>query len=211
MLRSRRMLLMPRRTARLPPKRSAEQTRRSVDSVLSTERARIVADMEPLPNFENFTPNAAVRMACHLKNVGRTPAWVMAKGETRTIIEVSELLPVNYPTTFDTFNRWENGLFMPAGASLIVVFYLYVGSHPIDGGDKALWIYGCVEYRDVFAAVHVMRYCFRYIPQLGGKDPATCGFYLDGPATYNQEVDVKQKETSAELRSKISAQNPLYP
>jgi len=162
-------------------------------SVILSERARLIAEMEPLP--KEYQEGSALRVVCRLTNVGRTPLWITVKGEQKDILERNEFPPPTYPIFREgkvTRFQGKGAILAPKG-SLIVLFYLLIGEpRPVYCGDKSLWIYGFVEYRDTFDALHEMRYCFCYFPQLGGSDPATSGFYMEGPPVYNQEIDVEQ-------------------
>jgi hypothetical protein len=55
---------------------------------------------------------------------------------------------------------------------------------PVREGLTVLWIYGFVEYRDIYDQFHENRFCFTFhIP--GGFDPQPAGWYRAGPPGYN--------------------------
>jgi len=65
--------------------RTLKAIRQQSDAIMNAERAWMVAQMENLP--EPYQPEQAVRMACHIKNMGRTAAFLVSKGERKEIVE----------------------------------------------------------------------------------------------------------------------------
>lgn len=148
-----------------------------------TERALFVAEMERPPGYEE---GKMLRLACHMKNMGETSAWVSAKGQSKRLLDKSVVLPTK--PIYDEEENWSSkGLLLPPNGTIYPIFYLVPGdARHVYNGDKTLWIYRYIKYRDIFRRRHETRYCFRYYPQIGGEDPATCGFYPDGPPDYNE-------------------------
>jgi hypothetical protein len=156
----------------------------------NSERPWMVAQMENLPELtENNLPGQAasvLRMACHIKNMGRTPAILYSKAERKEVADKLYELP-SQPPAYENIVKWQKGALLPPGAEIVVIFYLYQDeTRPVYDGNKTLWIHGFIEYKDAFGYSHVAQYCFKYYPRLGGKDPATVGFYPDGPPKYNE-------------------------
>jgi hypothetical protein len=58
--------------------------------------------------------------------------------------------------------------------------------HGYEGKEYALYVFGIVEYRDIFGSKHQTRYCYRFKPGPTEADPAPRDFYVDGPSSYNR-------------------------
>jgi len=154
-------------------------------AVQLSERAWMIAQMEIPP--DEYKTDQILRLACHIKNMGRTVAFLTAKGEQKEISDKSYSLP-NPPLNYANTIRWpEKAFAFPPTADIVIFHYLFQDeTKPVYNGDKVLWIHGFIEYADVFGHSHETRYCFRYHPGLGGKDSVTVGFYPDGPDAYNK-------------------------
>lgn len=150
-------------------------------AVQNAQRAWMVAKMEDLP--PEYVPDQTLRMACHIKNMGKTPARLTEKGERR---DLGGTLPET-PRAYDNIVRWEKGVILPPNSEIVVILYLSAGETlQVYKGEQALWVHGFIEYKDVFGKRHRTRYCFRYYPGLRAKDPATVGFYPEGPVAYSE-------------------------
>jgi len=162
---------------------NAKAAKQSADAFMIGERAWMVAEMEPLPDNR---PEVTYRMVCRVKNMGKTPAHLTAKGEQSDVGDRS-FRPPDDPPIYGSLIRWENEAILPPGAGMDTLLYLTANQAlPVYIGEKSLWVHGFVEYKDSFGNPHETRYCFRYYPRLGGKDVATVGFFPDGPAAYNK-------------------------
>jgi hypothetical protein len=158
---------------------------RQIKTARDAERAWMIADMDPLPD-DSPRRDQPYRMVCRIKNMGRTPARLFAKGERRDLQEKTYIPPGKLPE-YENMMCWRDGAILPPGGEMVIILYLLSDEiGPVYAGDRSLWIHGFANYRDVFNRPHETRYCFHYRPGLGGKDPATVGFYPDGPAAYNK-------------------------
>jgi hypothetical protein len=154
-----------------------------IQTTRNSERAWMVAEMEPLPDDP---PERTWRMVCHIRTLGKTPARMRAKGQRKVIEDKSHILP-EVPPPYDKIERWDDGAILAPDGGILTFFYLFADeTTSVYVGDRVLWIHGFVEYEDTFGRPHETRYCFRYYPRLGGKDLATVGFYPDGPRSYNK-------------------------
>jgi hypothetical protein len=163
---------------------SAIAAKLGAEAQINAERAWMVAKMEDLPS--EFVPDQTLRVVCHVRNMGKTPALLCAKGERKELQDSKYSLP-DRPPTYENLIRWDSGAILPPQSEIVVFFYLFSNETSfVYNGERALWIHGFIEYRDAFDKPHETRYCFRYFPRLGGKDTATVGFYPDGPAIYNR-------------------------
>jgi hypothetical protein len=170
---------------------AAIAAKQSVDALMSGERAWLAAEIDPLP--EDVPAGLNYRMACRVKNVGKTPAFITESGRLHEIVESSANLaelPTYKKGAIDTWG--DRGLVLPPEGNLsMVVGYLFGDAETLGvyRGDRTLWVHGLVKYGDVYSVdrtPHEFRYCFRYYPRLGGKDPATVGFVPEGPAQYSK-------------------------
>jgi len=71
-------------------KDNAEAARKSLENTMKADRARLVADAEPLP-----LPYAggSLRVNCRITNVGRTLAWLTTKATRTELLDSDERLP----------------------------------------------------------------------------------------------------------------------
>jgi hypothetical protein len=164
----------------------AQAARLNAQAVINSERPWMVAYMEELPQVtDQSQANLTIRMACHVKNIGRTPAILFCKGDRREILEKEKRPTI--PPVYENKVVWERGSMMPPKAEILIVSYLEPSEREeVYTGKRVLWFYGAIRYKDAFGKFHWTKYCFRYTPQLGGKDPVTAGFYPDGPPEYNE-------------------------
>lgn len=156
-----------------------------VKALKDGERAWMVAQMENLP--EEIVPRNVLRLACHIKNLGRSPALLTVKGESCRVEAAEYTLPLPLQSYENTTEWKEGGATIPPNGEIVVASYLTADKTALvyDGG-KVLWVYGFVEYRDAFKRHHRTRYCFRYSPRKGGEDAFSMGFYPDGPPEYTE-------------------------
>jgi len=148
------------------------------------ERAWMVAIPDQLP--EECASGQVLRVVFHIRNMGKTPAILTAKGERRELELPAYRLPEK-PMPYENQIAWENGAILPPQGEVAVLLYVYpLETVDVYNGNRVLWIHGFVQYRDVFRIKRETRYCFRYRVRLGGTDVATVGWYPDGPAAYNK-------------------------
>jgi hypothetical protein len=161
---------------------AANAALKQASHIETSERAWMSAVMENPP--ETHRPGSALRLACHIKNMGKTPAFLLEKGEDRQVLKVGVELP-HAPPQYVVGTKWKGiGVMFPPTAEIAVALDLSVSeARTVYEGTHAIWFYGFLKYRDAFKKDRIIRYCFRYsLPEAGS---VSSGFYPDGPDGYN--------------------------
>jgi hypothetical protein len=148
----------------------------------TAERAWIVPVL-PDPPSKNLGQDAVIRW--HVENRGRTPAWVTSLGSAAKIIKAGDELPKEPSYTMAGPFTKVGTVLPPEGKASRGVTIPAANMDAVEKGDQyLLYIFGIVEYRDIFGSKHETRYCCRFKPG-PSADPAPRDFYVDGPAAYN--------------------------
>ncbi len=144
-----------------------------------TERAWLVSDIGLI---EETKRTGTHQVIVQLKNNGKTPAWVTAAGSNGQW--VSDQNPLPKIPKYDLMEPFtKEGQLLPPTAWLPQGFPLEKAR--IDKAVKKeliLYIFGFVEYRDVYGEQHVTRYCYRAKPALDLNHPNALDFYFESPA-----------------------------
>jgi hypothetical protein len=151
------------------------------------DRPWMAAEMEKPP--DEWEPGNFLRVGCHIENIGKTPAFLLEKGDTWRVLKKTETLDQTYPA-FEKIEKWGgDGILFPPKAEIAIASDV-IGDVPrlIYNGDEVLWIYGYIKYRDSFKTDHETRYCFRYFPRFGNRATMSVGFYPAGPPAYNRHT-----------------------
>jgi len=143
-----------------------------------TERAWLVSDIGLI---EETKTEGTYQVVVQIKNKGQTPAWVTAAGSKGQW--ASDQNPLPKTPKYDPM-----GPFTKEGQLLPPTAYFPQG-FPLEKTriDKAvkkelvLYIFGFVEYRDVYGDRHLTRYCYRAKPALDLNHPFPLDFYFDNP------------------------------
>jgi hypothetical protein len=138
------------------------------------DRPWMAAEMEKPP--DEWEPGNFLRVGCHIENVGRSPAFLLEKGDTWRVLNKTETLDETYPA-FEKIEKWGgDGILFPPKAEIAIASDV-IGDVPrlIYNGDEVLWIYGYIKYRDSFKTDHETRYCFRYFPRFGNRATMSVG------------------------------------
>jgi len=162
------------------------------------ERAWLVADMErvpdslvqPPPSTETKFVTGIYRLACTIQNKGSSPAWINEWAARLQVVPAQDDWTKELPTTPDYGEATRVGDFgatMPPNAMLPITRFLDPqDAAAVERGERALYFYGFVKYRDAFRKRRETRFCFRLKVALGLTDPASRGFYIAGPREYNK-------------------------
>lgn len=147
------------------------------------QRAWVVPDFEVPPPF---SLGRTTRFAWKLTNRGQTPAWITAVSKPMgKIVPKKEALPGE--PQYEIQNPFpEEGLpLTPNGNFEQFTWVTSADQANVEIGEKDLYIFGTIKYRDIFGSQHETRYCFKFNPALGGADPVTRDFILVEQAKYN--------------------------
>jgi hypothetical protein len=162
------------------------------------ERAWLVAIMErvpdslvqPPPSTETRFVTGIYRLACTIENKGNSPAWINEWAARLQVVPAQDDWTEELPTTPDYGEVTRVGDFgatMPPNAMLPITRLLDPqDAAAVERGERALYFYGKVKYRDAFRKRRETRFCFRLKVALGLTDPASRGFYIAGPREYNK-------------------------
>jgi len=146
-----------------------------------TERAWLVADIGAITK----TPKEGLfQVFVEVRNNGKTPAWVTAAGSRGWCKTEQKPLPET-PKYTEMGPFTKDGQLLPPTASLpqgITLQQAHINTALKDGG--AIYMFGYVEYRDVYGGAHLTRYCYQTKPTLDLNHPDPLDFYISGPEEY---------------------------
>ena len=122
-----------------------------------------------------------------IKNYGQSPAIITKTEHSASIIKREEQLP----THPQYLARPEVSYFapdpiVPQGGSPVYWKITKEAMAEICTGQRNLYIFGRVIYKDIFGRNRETRYCFRYFPAIPGTHDRHVGFFPDGPPDYHK-------------------------
>ena len=193
---------------------AAKAAKQSADTLINVERPWILVRMEPTgphrvgkvwwtgtigqPDSRELTSIEAMtgvhrkpeRVELTIKNYGRSPGWVTYSWADAKIVDSVK----EFPVTPDYFARRGsihintcNDFLEPRRSRKSSIFSTPDDLKPVADGTRFLYVYGIVNYRDVWKGEHYTRFCFFwFIPDDGDITPQ--GFYAEGPDGYNEET-----------------------
>jgi len=143
-----------------------------------TERAWLVSDVGLI---EETKTEGIHQVIVRIVNNGKTPAWVTRAGSNGWW--ASDKNPLPKTPKYDLMEPFtKEGQLLPPTAGLPQGFPLE--KTRIDRAVKKeliLYIFGFVEYRDVYGEQHLTRYCYRAKPALDLNHPNALDFYFASP------------------------------
>lgn len=144
-----------------------------------TERAWLVPDIGLI---EETKTEGIHQVIVHFRNNGKTPAWVTAAGSNGQW--VSEQNPLPKIPKYDLMGPFtKEGQLLPPTAYLDQGFPLErIRIEKAVKKELVLYVFGFVEYRDVYGEQRLTRYCYRAKPALDLNHPSPLDFYFDSPA-----------------------------
>jgi hypothetical protein len=162
---------------------------RQMETARTSERAWIVAKVERA-NIPAANPGIRViTFSVRVTNTGRTPAFLSGTGNHGVSLPRDTRL-ADTPPPYNNANirGWAGkGVPLQPGSFLVQLNFDTIGDTALlRRGTELLWIYGYVNYRDVFGKSRTTRYCFHWDnmsdnPLLNhGED-----FMVAGPSFYN--------------------------
>jgi hypothetical protein len=171
-------------------KEHADATRETVQTLMVGQRAWITVTMGAMPDF---TPDPSTMQILWLSptftNCGKTPARIIRIRAREEEIPNGQQLPE--PPIYEGVGvspaRFDGTAFLPPNASIqpINIGMVPAAFIAIRQGNPVLYLYGFVDYRDVYDRQWTTRFCFIYHIQ-SGFNPISEGFYVGGPAAYNE-------------------------
>lgn len=167
-------------------KQAAEAALKNANAVIDAERAWIVPDMETPPPFVSDTIH---RIACKLRNAGKTPARIVEVAERAFVASEACPLPESPEYRPRDIHRspLKGGAVMAPNAIMPRFVYVEPGDmRRVERGELILHVYGYVIYRDVIShQEHRTDYGFYLNIPMGGTDPATRVFFMSDLPGYN--------------------------
>lgn len=146
------------------------------------ERAWMMADFKThIPT--TIDGGANFRFRIDIQNLGETPAKIIGSQSVGKIVKSDEKLPAEpaYPASNDHASAF---FLAPTGGSPLYFTIKKIAMEEISRGERILWAYGRIQYRDTFKRHHETRYCFRYYPPIPGSADTHIGFFEEGPPRY---------------------------
>jgi hypothetical protein len=145
------------------------------------ERAWVIVEMDRPPAYE---ADKVIRYEAIIRNTAHTPARITALGSHGQVVQSEKELPS--APKYDMASPFPaTGNPLPPGAEVRQPFWLdAVRLAKVEKGEAILFLFGIIQYDDVFGDKHETRYCFQFKPALGLTDPVMRDFYVGGPATY---------------------------
>ena len=178
--------------------KNADATHKTVEALMMGQRAWVIVTIGDIPPF---TPEPNTLEILWVKptfiNCGKTPARITRiRAREHQVSKVDELPeePI-YEGTGIIVAKFDGNAFLPPNANVQPVNVGISGSDfvPIRQGKSVLYLYGFVDYLDVYDRQRTTRFCFIYhVP--GGFNPSPEAFYLGGPARYNEAPEQKKKD-----------------
>jgi hypothetical protein len=169
--------------------KAADAAKRSADALMGIERARISVMMGyKLPELRPMKDRLEmIYITPTVQNFGKTTGIASIITARLHVLPNSERLPANPDYSSEKFVHTVRGpidIFpnIPWQPLRLGISNAEMG--PILEAKTTLWLYGYVDYVDVFNTAHQTRFCYiLLIP--GGFSPYELGFYVSGPEEYN--------------------------
>jgi hypothetical protein len=143
-----------------------------------TERCWLVSDVGSIGETQI---DGKYQVIVKIPNNGNTPAWITAAGSNGSWVDDKNPLPQK--PQYDLMGPFPpNGQLLPPTAWLTQGFPLErIKLDQVVKKTLNLYIYGFVEYRDVYGDNHITRYCYKAKPPLDLSTPSSLDFYFDSP------------------------------
>lgn len=164
-------------------KKSADAALAGAEAVMSAERARIVC---------SFNTSGSTSHYMTIRNCGRTPALLIDVKFIRKHVPITNDPHLPDSPNFGRATEFIHKRILCAGDKWEPQDYRVRVSaaelteelcRRVESGQTRFYVYGRVEYRDVFRndALHETRFCFFYSPPLHE-------FIIGGPSEYTQQT-----------------------
>jgi hypothetical protein len=148
-----------------------------------TERAWLVSDIGLITKTQK---DDIFQVIVEVRNNGKTPAWVTAAGSNGWCETKQKPLPET-PSYTHLSPFTKEGQLLPPTASLPQGITLQKSHIEMAvKGEASLYMFGYVEYRDVYGNQHLTRYCYQAKPALDLNHPSPLDFYIGGPDQYSK-------------------------
>jgi hypothetical protein len=171
---------------------AAISTGTTPDILMSENRARLLVTLphDASEKIASFVPSPTTLATLYIlpvvRNYGKTMAVVTLFKARFLILSEGQQLPTDPDYEAADFQTVQVVTQLPPDALVQpkagISNFDFV---PVYEQKSTLWLYGLVDYRDIYGFSHQSRFCFVYhIP--GGFNPNPAGFYSSGPEAYNR-------------------------
>jgi hypothetical protein len=128
----------------------------------------------------------AYRFAGRMENYGATPARIIRRDHFHAYVQRGEHLPKK-PKYLTEMGGEQFGFHIsPKGGEPLYWTGSKTGMEDIKKGERILYFYGRVQYRDIFGRKRETRYCYRYYPTIEDSIDTHFGFFPEGPPEYTR-------------------------
>jgi hypothetical protein len=157
-----------------------------VQAYWARERAWIVGSPAQPPGQIVLADKGVTRFFFHIANVGHSPARILHADHRFLVVKRQDVLPAVPPYITDPKGEHTFFVIAPQTSKPIYVDVPQSDINEIEKGEKTLWVFGRVKYRDIFGRKRESRFCFRYYPGVYTVLDPDVGFIPTGPAEYNK-------------------------
>jgi hypothetical protein len=152
------------------------------------ERAWMIMDIQdgnPATNHEDGIQ--IVEFTADIKNYGHSPAVILKVDHSADIMKREEKLPLHpkYLSLPEVSYSAPDPI-VPKGGSAVYWKITQKSMDALTSGERLMYVYGRIVYKDIFGRKRETRYCFRYFPRVPGKVDRHVGFFPDGPTDYHK-------------------------
>jgi hypothetical protein len=145
------------------------------------ERAWIVSEPSLI---EETKVQGTFQATVQLGNTGKSPAWVTAAGSNGWFAEANNPLPKT-PQYNSMKPFTEKGHLLPPKGRMAQGFpFSNAQLASVVKKEADLYIFGYIEYRDIYGDTHIIRYCYHAEPTLDLTNPLPLDFFVGGPDEY---------------------------
>jgi len=148
------------------------------------KRAWLVSD---IGSIEETKIKGTFQVIVQLRNNGKSPAWVTAAGSKGLWATDTNPLPKDPKSCYDLMGPFtKKGQLLPPTAWLPQGFSLPNAELTrAVRKEVILYVFGFIEYRDIYGDHHRTRYCYQAKPTLDQTSPNPLDFYVGGPDEYS--------------------------
>jgi hypothetical protein len=171
---------------------NADATNKTIENLMIGQRAWVVASIGKIADFIP-SPNRLelLWVMPTFTNCGKTPARIIRVRAREHQVPTMDDLPAKptYEGKGDPsviVSKFDGNLLLPPNAAIqpITIGISSSDFPAIWMGKPVLYLYGFVDYLDVYDRAWTTNFCFLYnVP--AGFNPNPKGFYIGGPAVYN--------------------------
>lgn len=164
-------------------KETAEATAKSVALAYNIERPWVLASIGQELQERVTAGVGYYAHLCTIKNVGKTPAWVLSWTAKAKDIGTDILTP---EPIYGEVTDFSPPVLPPNESLSRSIAWLPERFEEAHRDERFLYVFGFVSYRDLFGECHETRFCFRYYPPF--RENRAQGFHVGGPPEYNKQT-----------------------